>query len=156
MSGKRISELDVTVIVRELDRWRDGELGSKLTWEILEDCYGFSRQALQSHIRIKAAYQAAKTALRGGLVQTRQASDQQISVLKMEVSKLVAGLEVYKKREQEWQKRWQRIAYHLRCKGFNVSEIDTEISISSPLPSQSEANKILKLFDQPMVPTGRK
>ena len=42
---RHISNEDITSIVRELDKWAMGELGSKLTWQILVDKFGFSRQA---------------------------------------------------------------------------------------------------------------
>lgn len=66
-----MSESDIKTIVRDLDRWALGELGSKLTWAMLEDRFGFSRQSLQAKAEIKAAYDNAKTALSGGLIKTK-------------------------------------------------------------------------------------
>lgn len=157
MSGKRLTEFDVTIIVRELERWRDGQLGSKLTWAILASTYGYSRQALQAHTRIKAAYNSAKSALRGGLVKSRAKYSEEFETLNARIVTLQSTVNEYERREKEWQKRWQRIAYHIRAKGLNVTEIDSDFSTSIvSAPNQKETEKIIRPFDQPMMPTGRK
>ena len=45
---RRMSDSDINTIVADLDRWAMGELGSKLTWAVLEERFGFSRQSLQA------------------------------------------------------------------------------------------------------------
>ena len=155
MSGKRLSATDVTMIVRELERWRDGQLGSKLTWAILESTYGYSRQALQAHPRIKLAYVAAKEALRGGLVKTRTEHSEELEELMANIQVLEASLDDYKKKENDWQKRWQRIAFHLRNKGLSVVEIDSSIPDGGSHPTKKEVELILLPFDKPMSPAGR-
>lgn len=57
---RRMSDSDINTIVADLDRWAMGELGSKLTWAVLEERFGFSRQSLQAKSEIKAAYDNAK------------------------------------------------------------------------------------------------
>lgn len=42
----KLSERKAAGIIAELERWRDGELGTKLTWERIEAFSGFTRQAL--------------------------------------------------------------------------------------------------------------
>ncbi|HBB9679218.1 TPA: protein kinase, partial [Escherichia coli] len=69
---RRMSDSDINTIVADLDRWAMGELGSKLTWAVLEERFGFSRQSLQAKSEIKAAYDNAKRALSGGLVKTKE------------------------------------------------------------------------------------
>lgn len=155
MSGKRLSSSDITMIVRELERWRDGQLGSKLTWAILESTYGYSRQALQAHVRIKLAYTAAKESLRGGLVKTREKQDEEVAELKAQVQELQSSVKDHLERERKWRERWQRIAYHLRNKGINVSEIDSDVPSGETPPSKKESECILIKFDRPMLPTGR-
>lgn len=155
MSGKRLSTADVTMIVRELERWRDGQLGAKLTWAILESTYGYSRQALQAHPRIKLAYSAAKEALRGGLVRSRAEYSEELAELRATAETLQASLDNYKVREKEWQKRWQRIAFHLRNKGLNVTEIESNIPGNCSPPTGKETESILLPFDKPMLSTGR-
>lgn len=43
---RRMSDSDINMIVADLDRWAMGDLGSKLTWGLLEERFGFSRQSL--------------------------------------------------------------------------------------------------------------
>ena len=62
---RRMSDSDINTIVADLDRWAMGELGSKLTWAVLVERFGFSRQSLQAKSEIKAAYDNAKRALSG-------------------------------------------------------------------------------------------
>lgn len=154
MTAKRITHAEENAIVRELERWRDGELGSKLTWEKLEENTGFSRQALSDNTRIKAAYDSAKRSLRGGLVKTRQKQNDEVVELQRELETLKTTLDEYKVREQQWQRRWQRIAYHLRAKGISVGEVDREAP-TDDLPSKRESNNVLRPFDQPLPPSGR-
>jgi len=49
-----MTDSDVKSIITDLDRWASGQLGSKLTWSILEDRFEFSRQSLQAKAEIKA------------------------------------------------------------------------------------------------------
>jgi len=67
-----MSETDIKMIVSDVNRWAMGQFGGKLTWAILEQRFGFSRQALQDKSAIKAAYDNAKQALSGGLVKTQK------------------------------------------------------------------------------------
>ncbi|BDR46202.1 hypothetical protein IPCEC42_45130 [Escherichia coli] len=48
---RRMSDSDINTIVADLDRWALGELGSKLTWAVLEERFGFSRQSLQATVK---------------------------------------------------------------------------------------------------------
>lgn len=152
MKKTRITEIDRTMIVRELEKWRDGQLGSKLTWEVLERTYGYSRQALQSHIRIKAAYKLAKEALKSDITKLRAKSNEDFESIRNQVETLKAVVADYVEREKEWQKRWQRIAYNLRAKRFRVDEIDREIN---SIPTIKETEKILSFLDKDLPPNGR-
>lgn len=152
MSKTRLTDIDITMIVRELEKWRDGQCGARLTWGTLENIYGYSRQALQAHVRIKTAYKLAKDSLRGGLVKSRAQSDDELQSLHSQMQTLKAVVADYIDREKEWQMRWQRIAYHLRAKGINVSEIDRDVN---SVPTLKESAKILKIYDQPLPPNGR-
>lgn len=152
MRKTRITEIDRTMIVRELEKWRDGQLGSKLTWEVLERTYGYSRQALQSHIRIKAAYRLAKEALKSDTTKLRAKSNEDFESIRNQVATLKAVVADYVEREKEWQKRWQRIAYNLRAKRLSVDEIDREIN---SIPTIKETEKILSFFDKDLPTNGR-
>jgi hypothetical protein len=152
MSGQKLSKKQISLILFELERWAEGELGSKLTWSVLEQISGFSRQALAAHPEIQSAYKKAKLALRNGSIKSsRSQQSEQMRTLERKVASLGAIVDDYKKREEQWQMRWQRIAYNLQQKGFSVSEVDR----ADKVPTQRETAKILRLFDQPLGHGGR-
>ena len=74
MSNKfqRMTEHDEKRIIRELNKWGLGHLGSKLTWAILESQFHFSRQSMQAKPTIKAAYDVAKRSLSKGEVTSKE------------------------------------------------------------------------------------
>ena len=151
----RMSESDIKTIVRDLDRWALGELGSKLTWAMLEERFGFSRQSLQAKSEIKAAYDNAKEALSGGLVKTKEQATKEAEQLQVEVARLKTELEAYKRKEELWLRRWQQIAFHVRQKGIQMASVDKQPPKGAELPSNTETAKILKIFDKEIPPSGR-
>lgn len=153
---RHISNEDITSIVRELDKWAMGELGSKLTWQMLVDKFGFSRQALQAKSEVKAAYDNAKQALSGGLVKSKKQTEDEYKKVLVELDRTKIELENYKEKEQLWLRRWQQIAFNIRQKGIQVSDIDRETDCGDDeLPSNNETNKILRPFDKKIPPSGR-
>lgn len=50
---RRMSDSDMNTIVADLDRWALGELGAKLTWTVLEERFGFSRQSPKPSLKLK-------------------------------------------------------------------------------------------------------
>jgi len=146
---------DINLIVKDLNRWAMGNLGSKLTWGLLEERFSFSRQSLQAKPEIKAAYDTAKLALSGGLVKTKEQATQENQELLIEIARLKAELEAYKKKEAQWMRRWQQIAFHLRQKGIQASIVDTATPNTSILPSYTETVQILKPFDSKIPVTGQ-
>lgn len=150
-----MSESDIKNIVRELDRWALGELGSKLTWAMLEKRFGFSRQSLQAKLEIKAAYDNAKEALSGGLLKSKEQATKEAEQLQVEVARLKAELEAYKRKEELWLRRWQQIAFHVRQKGVQMVSVDKQSPEGADLPSNTETAKILKMFDKEIPPSGR-
>jgi pterin-4a-carbinolamine dehydratase len=152
MSGQKLTEKQISWVLFELERWADGELGSKLTWLALERIAGFSRQALAAHPEIQSAYKKAKLALRSGSIKaSRSQTNEQMRTLERKIASLEAIVADYKKREEQWQMRWQRIAYNLQQKGFSVSEVDGPDKV----PTQRETAKVLSLFDKPLGHGGR-
>ncbi|EFL7403219.1 protein kinase, partial [Escherichia coli] len=143
---RRMSDSDINTIVADLDRWAMGELGSKLTWAVLEERFGFSRQSLQAKSEIKAAYDNAKRALSGGLVKTKEQATKEAEQLQVELARLRTELEAYKQREELWQRRWQQIAFHVRQKGIQMASVDKTPPEGADLPSNTESAKILKMF----------
>ena len=152
---RRMSDSDINTIVADLDRWAMGELGSKLTWAVLEERFGFSRQSLQAKSEIKAAYDNAKRALSGGLVKTKEQATKEAEQLQVELARLRTELEAYKQREELWQRRWQQIAFHVRQKGIQMASVDKTPPEGADLPSNLESAKSLKMFDKEIPPSGR-
>lgn len=153
---RHISNEDITSIVRELDKWAMGELGSKLTWQILVDKFGFSRQALQGKSEVKAAYDNAKQALSGGLVKSKKQTEDEYQKVLIELERTKIELENYKQKEQLWLRRWQQIAFNIRQKGIQISDIDKDTNyLDEDMPSKNETAKILRPFDKDIPPSGR-
>lgn len=152
---RRMSDTDIKSIVVDLDRWALGHLGSKLTWSILEERFGFSRQSLQAKSEIKAAYDNAKDALSGGLVKSKEETSEENQELICEIERLKHEVEEFKSKELKWKRRWQRIAFHIRLKGVQVSAIDRDISSGSDAPTERETSNILRPFDKEIPPSGR-
>jgi hypothetical protein len=150
---RRMTDTDVKSIIADLDRWAAGQLGSKLTWAILEERSSFSRQSLQAKAEIKAAYDYAKQSLSSGLVKSREQASQENDELHSEVQRLKLEIAEYKRRENLWRERWQRIAFHIRQKGLQVHEIDQ----SAPEDSltERETSNILRPFDKEIPSSGR-
>jgi len=119
---RHISNEDIVSIVRELDKWAMGELGSKLTWQILVDKFGFSRQALQAKSEVKAAYDNAKQALSGGLVKSKKQTEDEYQKVLIELERTKIELENYKQKEQLWLRRWQQIAFNTPLSTSKVIE----------------------------------
>ena len=156
VSSRRMSDSDIRLIVRDLDRWALGERGSNFTWAQIAESSGFTRQALNAHPEIKAAYDAAKKALRdGGLGKARVEALADNETLAAEVARLRAMCAIYKEKEAGWKARWQRIAYHIRAKGYQVSHIDRPMPPGAKGPSESESIKILRDFDEEIPSSGR-
>ena len=151
----KMTESDIKLVVKELERWDRGEKGSKLTWDPLAKKFGFTRQTLQSKGPIKAAYLIAKKSLSEGVVQTKDELEENNTNLTFEVERLQLELQKYKQKEILWMRRWQQIAFHIRQKGIQMSAVDREPSADDDLPSKTEAERIVKLFDKNIPPSGR-
>ena len=153
---RHMSNEDIGLIVRELDKWALGELGSKLTWKVVVDQFGFSRQSLQAKPHIKAAYDNAKQALSGGLVKSKKQTESEYENLLVELERTKIELENYKQKEKLWLRRWQQIAFNIRQKGIQISDIDKGTNYpDEDLPSKNETAKILRPFDKEIPPSGR-
>lgn len=153
--SSRMSESDIQAVIIELDRWALGQLGSKLTWASISKSSGFSRQSLQAKDEIKAAYDNAKAALRGGLVKTKEQATTENEELRCELNRLQIEIENYKRKELLWLQRWQRIAFHIRNKGLQVEDFDKKIPEDGGKPTERDTAKILRPFDKDIPPSGR-
>lgn len=153
--SKRMDAGDVASIVRELDRWALGELGSCLRWKTLEDQFGFSRQALNAHLEIKIAFGAAKQSLAGGIAARQKLAIKSADELALRVQQLEAEVQVYKEREAKWWLRWQQIAYHVRARfGAQMSSVDMGGLAHGGLPNKRLTESILKSLDKPIPAVG--
>ncbi len=152
---RRMTESDIKTIIADLDRWALGQLGSKLTWAVLEERFSFSRQSLQAKPEIKAAYDYAKQSLSGGLVKTKEQATKENENLISELERLKLELEEYKRKELLWMQRWQQIAFHIRQKGIQVQAVDKPIPERGGKPSKNETATILRPFDKEIPPSGR-
>ncbi|HET9241394.1 MAG TPA: hypothetical protein VFO10_29275 [Oligoflexus sp.] len=150
-----MSKQDVSAIVADLDRWAVGQFGPKLTWEMLEDRFGFSRQSLQAKPEIKAAYDLSKKTLSKGLRGPSQQALKSNETLQLEIEKLKVDIAKYKKLEVMWKKRWQQIAFHIRQRGYQLSHIDNPINELATLLSDNEVEQIIGEFDKEIPSSGR-
>lgn len=150
-----MTEADEARIIRELNKWSLGYFGSKLTWAILEDRFKFSRQSMQSKPAIKAAYDAAKQSLSKGEVTSKETLDKTVDELQAEIEALKIQISNFQEKEQKWKKRWQQIAYHIRQKGIQMSDVDKPVHPETALPSHTATEKTLKEFDKEIPFSGR-
>jgi len=150
-----MTESDINTIIADLDRWALGQLGSKLTWAVLEERFSFSRQSLQAKSEIKAAYDHAKQALSGGLVKSKEQTTKDNESLICELERLKLELEDYKRKELLWKVRWQQIAFHIRQKGIQVQAVDKPMPEGADKPTERETATILRPFDKEIPPSGR-
>lgn len=153
--GKRMDSGDIKAIVKELDRWALGELGSGLRWKTLEDQFGFTRQALNARLEIKVAFDAAKASLAGGLASKQKNAVRDAGELVLRVEQLERELQAYKDREAKWLLRWQQIAYNIRARfGAQMSGIDVPGTTKEGLFNLRTTESILKDLDKPIPPVG--
>ena len=157
MSNKfqRMTEHDEKRIIRELNKWGLGHLGSKLTWAILESQFHFSRQSMQAKPTIKAAYDVAKRSLSKGEVTSKEELDKTVDELNAEIEALKIQISSFQEKEQKWKKRWQQIAYHIRQKGIQMIDIDKPVHPVTVIPSHTTTEKFLKEFDKEIPSSGR-
>jgi hypothetical protein len=150
-----MTEVDEQRIIRELNKWALGHFGSKLTWAILEDRFKFSRQSMQAKPHIKSAYDVAKQSLSNGEVTSKEVLDNTVDELKTEIESLKIQISFFQEKELKWKKRWQQIAYHIRQKGIQMSDVDKPVQGEADLPSHTETKKILNEFDKEIPFSGR-
>jgi hypothetical protein len=128
----KLGERKAANIVAELERWRDGEFGAKLTWERVEVFSGFTRQALSRHPEIQQAYLDAKRVLAKPVRRSRsRVKGDEIQYLDQTIASLRARITQYETLEQQWLQRWQRIAFHCARKGLDIKELDLPLDSAS-------------------------
>lgn len=63
---RRMTDLDIQMVVEEIDAWGRFERGRKLSWSVLEKIFPFTRQTMYSKEPIVVAFKSAKEALSTG------------------------------------------------------------------------------------------
>jgi hypothetical protein len=155
--NRKMTSEDVRQIVAELHRWEAGELGSKLTWLVLEKNCGFTRAALNAKPEIKQAYSAAKTALRKGGITSTAKAHLETAATKERNDKLRRKLDESQAKNVEMQLLWQRVAYNLMAKGHgSISKYDQPIPPGEPVPDQETVDKVIGIYDRPLPARARK
>jgi hypothetical protein len=123
--NRKMTPEDVQGIVSELRRWQEGEMGLKLNWEKVEKFSGFTKPALHAKQEIREAFKSAKQALQNpDRKSASRLKDDYAIYLENRIKSLNGELEQYKKLENDWLGKWQRIAYHLRVHGLLIEDVD--------------------------------
>lgn len=89
------------------------------------------------------------------MVKTKEQATKEAEELQVEVERLKAELDAYKRKEELWLRRWQQIAFHVRQKGIQMASVDRAAPKDAEFPPNTEASKILKMFDKEIPPSGR-
>lgn len=112
-------------ILKYLAEWKTGRYGRKLTWEILSKAFGFSRQALNGNLAIKAAYNDAKAALKDAVTEIDTLDEvlKELDVLRKQVVKLT-------KLNNEYEQRYLRWQFNAEKEGISVTALNAPISPS--------------------------
>ncbi len=154
-SYKKMNEYTIQAIVGELDRWAAGQFGSGLTWKVIEERFGYTRQSMEKKPEIKAAFQNAKIQLEGGLVKTRGDACAENEKLLLENQRLRQQIKNLEQQRELWYLTWMRIVYHLRSKGIPVHQLDRPVDDDAELPALETTNEVIQLFNKPIPPSGR-
>jgi hypothetical protein len=115
-----MTSADIQKALHELDAWYRGERQGRLSWKILEDKLGFTRQALSSHDEIAERFSQAKAANRPRDTvgrATPKGTDQRILDLQREVERLRAIINRY-------DERWSRYARNAALHGISLELLD--------------------------------
>lgn len=101
---RRMTELDIRMVVEEINAWKNGERGPKLTWAKLERIFPFTRQTMYSKESIREAYKNDQMPIKtGGKTQTSINLDQ---LAYIEVQRLKNRVKELEAQVEEWQKLW--------------------------------------------------
>lgn len=152
--GCRISVRDVEKIVNYLACLPDDRTVLKVTWAMIEEFTGFSRQSLQAHSEIKKAYLLAKQAFiarfNPSLRKKNRAKANQELI--NENIALRARLDKLEAREAFWRRRWYTIAYNLRQHNLQMERVDRLVPFSGPAMNHQEIQRILDTWNEPIPP----
>ncbi|QKE61872.1 hypothetical protein HNE05_00295 [Aquipseudomonas campi] len=152
--GKRISNRDVQRVVKFLAALPDNRKIFKVTWAMIAEYAGLSRQSLQANAEIKKAYHLAKQAFvaRSNSRLRKRSSNKGCQDLINENVALQARIAELEKRDSFWRVRWYTIAYNVRQHGLQMERIDRVVPFTGEAMKQQEIQKILDDWNEPIPP----
>lgn len=130
-NATRMGDRDIDKVLNELDHWLRGERPGVLTWKVLEDFSGFTRQSLCKKSRIVELYDRAKALQRNTERKPPKSPDERLARLSAELEHLRRVLDRY-------DERFARIAYWCNAKGIDLSEL------IGPMPTRHRDTEKLK------------
>lgn len=132
----------------------------RLTWQMLEDHSGFTRQALQARDDIKGAYDSAKNRIRSsklGLPREEITTELASSELLEELQALRKKVKMLEWREELWRRRWYCIAFNVRQKNLvQMVDVDKSVPLTATGITQKLVNQILDSLDQDIPPVAHR
>ena len=152
MSYRKMTENDVVAVVKFLEGYRSDE--NVLRWQDVEVFSKFTRQALNAHPKIKAAYRSAKDRL----AEARQVEIAPVATWSSsaeateEIESLRKKIAMLENQQVLWKRRWYCIAYHIRQQGIQMFNVDKPVPIGSLPLSDKEVRQILEELDQDIPP----
>lgn len=157
MNYRKMNESDVRRVLHYLD----AEVGNdRLTWQMLEEFSGFTRQALQARGDIKGSYDAAKARVRAaksGLTPEIEFNGSVPDELLDELAELRKKVEVLEFREAAWRRRWYCIAFNVRQQNLvQMVDVDKGVPLSAQGISQKQVHQILDALDKEIPPVAHR
>lgn len=105
---RRMTELDIRMVVEEIEAWRNDDRGSKLTWAKLERIFPFTRQTMHSKEGIRKAYENAQRPLKIGKIGQNRSNFEHLSYI--EIESLKKRIKELEEQIEEWQKLWLELS----------------------------------------------
>lgn len=115
MTKKRMTDLDIKMIVEEIEAWGKLERSPKLTWKILENIFPFTRQTMYSKKAIQMAYNEAQIALKTG----KRMTPKPILEDGLRVQKLKNRIRELEKQIEGYQELWIRYEFNTLRHGID-------------------------------------
>jgi len=150
-SYRRVTEGDIKRILGYLASYNSQE--QALTWKHVEQFSKFTRQALQSHSKIKEEFQSAKSRLSLERESKKNAKPLLESLASSDLlEKLYARIALLENQQELWRRRWFCIAYNIRSQGVQMFDIDKPVPIGAKQLADREVRAELNRFDHDIPP----
>lgn len=150
-SYRRVTEGDIKRIIGYLASYSSQE--QALTWKHVEQFSKFTRQALQSHSKIKEEFQSAKSRLSLERESKKNAKPLLEPLASSDLlKKLYARIALLENQQELWRRRWFCIAYNIRSQGVQMFDIDKPVPIGAKQLADREVRSELSRFDHDIPP----